>query len=98
MASALERVMEEAEHLDPATQQAVAEQFQRIIEIFLAEPRNRHMALAEDLQKILNDFVADVQWEMLLNSPKGISAARKLARQAMADVARGDVEEGGFAE
>jgi hypothetical protein len=52
--------------------------------------------VVERLQQALDEALADARWEQLLSSPEGKAAGRRLVKQAMEDVARGDVEEGGF--
>ncbi len=53
--------------------------------------------LAAQFQQVLDDLLADLEWERTLNSPRGLAILERLAKEAQEDVAAGDVEEGGFA-
>lgn len=44
----------------------------------------------------LEEFLDDLRWEQTFASPEGQATLDRLTAEAMADVARGDVEDGGF--
>lgn len=73
----------------PKTLEQLVEQVQRL------DPAMQEMVI-QKFQQVLDDALADARWDELLRDPRGIAALERLAQEAMEDVARGDVEEGGF--
>ena len=55
-------------------------------------------ALAVQVQQVLEDFLDNLLWERLFSSEAGQATLNRLTAEAMADIARGDVEDGGFGD
>ena len=68
---------------------------QVIAQVEQLDPAIQEMVL-EKFQQVLDEALADARWEQLLSSPEGKAAGRRLVKQALEEIARGDVEEGGF--
>ncbi|HEY7348684.1 MAG TPA: hypothetical protein VH599_10250 [Ktedonobacterales bacterium] len=44
----------------------------------------------------LEEWLDELRWDLSFSSPEGQATLDRLTAEAMADVARGDVEDGGF--
>ena len=68
---------------------------QLIEQVEQLDPAMQEMVV-EKFQQVLDEALADARWEQLLSRPEGKAAGRRLVKQALEEIARGDVEEGGF--
>ncbi len=56
----------------------------------LSEEAQRHLAAH------IEAWLEEQEWDAIVNSPEGKETLERLAAEARAEIARGDVEEGGW--
>lgn len=74
----------------------MVEELRRVIEELQQQPEEAQRDIAERIQEWLAEQEDEREWNALISSPKGQEALERLAAEAREDIARGDVEDGGW--
>ena len=62
------------------------------------QPEAVQRDLAQRITAWLNEAAEEREWDALIGSPQGQATLERLAAEARAEIARGDVEDGGWEE
>ena len=81
---------------EPEERQTMIDALQRVMQQAEQLLPDEQAQLATQFQQVLDDLLADLEWERTLSSPRGLAILERLAEEAQEDIAAGDVEEGGF--
>jgi hypothetical protein len=77
-----------------ATIMEMARKVEEQVQLAQLSPEGEALAVAR-LAEFL-EWLDDLRWEQTFNSPEGQAIAQRLMEEAMAEEARGEVEDGGF--
>ena len=92
MTQTLKQVMERVEQLEPAQQQAIAEEFQRFVDVFLVLPKADIQTLIDHINRTLDAVMADRQSHRIFHSEEEFMRALGMSEERIARLMAEPVE------
>ncbi len=74
----------------------MVDELRQVIEEMQQQTEATQRDLAQRIHAWLEEERDEQEWDAIIQSPKGQDTLRKLVAQAREEIARGEVEEGGF--
>ncbi len=74
----------------------MVDELRQAIEEALQQPEDAQRGLARRIREWLEELREEREWDAIVSSPHGQEVLAKLVAEAREEIARGELEEGGF--